>query len=149
MGMTSENVAEQFGVTRQQQDELSAASHAKAVQAWTNGWFKDEVVPIATVVKDKEGNEHSVVIDKDDGLRAGTTTEKLGKLRPAFKEVGTTTAGNSSQVSDGAAAVLLARRSTAKRLGLPILGKFVSFAVSGVPPSIMGIGMSRPRDSLS
>lgn len=140
MGITSENVAEQFGISRATQDALAAASHAKALAAQQNGWFKDEITPVSTVLKDKEGNEKAVIISQDDGVRAGTTAEKLGKLRPAFKEGGSTTAGNSSQVSDGAAAVLLMRRSTAKSLGLPILARFVSFAVSGVPPSVMGIG---------
>lgn len=140
MGITSENVAEQYGVTRAQQDELAALSHAKAVEAQANGWFKDEITPVSTILKDKDGNEKKVIISKDDGVRAGTTAEKLGKLRPAFKEGGSTTAGNSSQVSDGAAAVLLMRRSVAKHLGLPILGRFVDYAVCGVPPSVMGIG---------
>lgn len=140
MGITSENVAEQFGISRAKQDALAAASHAKALAAQQNGWFKDEITPVSTVIKDKEGNAKAVVISQDDGVRAGTTAEKLGKLRPAFKEGGSTTAGNSSQVSDGAAAVLLMRRSTAKQLGLPILARFVSFAVAGVPPSVMGIG---------
>ncbi|DAZ93020.1 TPA: hypothetical protein N0F65_009655 [Lagenidium giganteum] len=107
MGITSENVASQFGVTRAQQDTLAAASHAKAAEAQAKGWFDAEITPVPTIVKDKEGNEKEVTIAKDDGVRAGTTPEKLAKLRAAFKEGGTTTAGNSSQVSDGAAAVLL------------------------------------------
>lgn len=89
---------------------------------------------------DKEGNEKEVLISKDDGIRKETTLESLGKLRPAFKKDGSTTAGNSSQVSDGAAAVVLARRSTAAKLGMPILGRFVQYAVKGCPPEIMGIG---------
>lgn len=140
MGITSENVAEKFGVTRAQQDALAALSHEKAVRAQQNGWFRDEITAVSTVFVDKEGNDKAVVIAKDDGVRPGTTAESLGKLKPAFKKGGTTTAGNSSQVSDGAAAVLLMRRSVAKKFGLPILGKFLSFAVAGVPPSIMGIG---------
>jgi acetyl-CoA acyltransferase 1 len=140
MGVTSENVAEQFGVTRAQQDALAAASHAKVVTAQKNGWFRDEITPVSTKIVDKDGNEKSVIISQDDGVRAGTTVESLGKLKAVFKQGGTTTAGNSSQVSDGAAAVLLMRRSVAKKHGLPILGKFVSFAVAGVPPSVMGIG---------
>ncbi|OWZ21629.1 3-ketoacyl-CoA thiolase [Phytophthora megakarya] len=140
MGITSENVAEKYGISRTKQDELAALSHAKAAAAQTNGWFKDEITPVSTIIKDKDGNEKSVIISQDDGVRAGTTVEKLAKLRPAFKEGGSTTAGNSSQVSDGAAAVLLMRRSVAKNLGLPILGRFVSFAVAGVPPALMGIG---------
>jgi acetyl-CoA acyltransferase 1 len=140
MGITSENVAEKFGISRAQQDELAALSHAKAAAAQANGWFREEITPVSTVIKDKDGNEKSVVISQDDGIRVGTTAEKLAKLRPAFKEGGTTTAGNSSQVSDGAAAVLLMRRSVAKHMGLPILGRFVSYAVAGVPPALMGIG---------
>ena len=97
-------------------------------------------MPLKTKVMDKEGNEKEVVISKDDGIRKETTLESLGKLRPAFKKDGSTTAGNSSQVSDGAAAVVLARRSTAAKLGMPILGRFVQYAVKGCPPEIMGIG---------
>ncbi|KAL4093411.1 3-ketoacyl-CoA thiolase B, peroxisomal [Phytophthora ramorum] len=140
MGITSENVAEKFGISRAKQDELAALSHAKAAAAQANGWFKQEITPVATTIKDKDGNEKAVVISQDDGVRTGTTAEKLAKLRPAFKEGGSTTAGNSSQVSDGAAAVLLMRRSVAKKMGLPILGRFVSYAVTGVPPALMGIG---------
>ncbi|POM70615.1 3-ketoacyl-CoA thiolase A [Phytophthora palmivora] len=140
MGITSENVAEKYGISRTKQDELAALSHAKAAAAQANGWFKDEITPVSTILKDKDGNEKSVIISQDDGVRAGTTVEKLAKLRPAFKEGGSTTAGNSSQVSDGAAAVLLMRRSVAKSMGLPILGRFVSYAVAGVPPALMGIG---------
>ncbi|KUF93418.1 CCR4-NOT transcription complex subunit 3 [Phytophthora nicotianae] len=131
MGITSENVAEKYGISRTKQDELAALSHAKAAAAQANGWFKEEITPVSTVIKDKDGNEKSVIISQDDGVRAGTTVEKLAKLRPAFKEGGSTTAGNSSQVSDGAAAVLLMRRSVAKQMGLPILGRFVSYAVAG------------------
>ncbi|POM79995.1 3-ketoacyl-CoA thiolase A [Phytophthora palmivora] len=140
MGITSENVAEKYGISRTKQDDLAALSHAKAAAAQANGWFKDEITPVSTILKDKDGNEKSVIISQDDGVRAGTTVEKLAKLRPAFKEGGSTTAGNSSQVSDGAAAVLLMRRSVAKNMGLPILGRFVSYAVTGVPPALMGIG---------
>ncbi|KAG2522501.1 hypothetical protein BBO99_00005840 [Phytophthora kernoviae] len=140
MGITSENVAEKYGITRTKQDELAALSHEKAAAAQANGWFKEEITPVSTTIKDKDGNEKAVIISQDDGVRAGTTVEKLGKLRSAFKEGGSTTAGNSSQVSDGAAAVLLMRRSVAKKMGLPILGRFVSFAVAGVPPALMGIG---------
>ncbi|KAG1691890.1 3-ketoacyl-CoA thiolase B, peroxisomal [Phytophthora capsici] len=140
MGITSENVAEKYGITRAKQDELAALSHSKAAAAQANGWFKEEITPVSTIIKDKDGNEKSVIISQDDGVRAGTSVEKLAKLKPAFKEGGSTTAGNSSQVSDGAAAVLLMRRSVAKQMGLPILGRFVSFAVAGVPPALMGIG---------
>jgi acetyl-CoA acyltransferase 1 len=140
MGMTSENVAEKYGISRLKQDQLAAASHANALRAQQNGWFSSEIIPISVTIKDKEGNEKTILVTKDEGIRPDTTTEKLAKLRPAFKDGGTTTAGNSSQVSDGAAAVLLMRRSVAKKFGLPILARFVSYAVEGVPPSIMGIG---------
>ncbi|KAF1784383.1 Thiolase, C-terminal [Phytophthora cactorum] len=141
MGITSENVAEKYGISRTKQDELAALSHAKAAAAQANGWFKEEITPVSTNIKDKDGNEKSVIISQDDGVRAGTTVEKLAKLRPAFKEGGSTTAGNSSQVSDGAAAVLLMRRSVAKKMGLPILGRFVSFAV----PALQKAGLSQDQ----
>ncbi|KAJ7594240.1 Thiolase, N-terminal domain-containing protein [Mycena floridula] len=132
MGITSENVAADFGITRLQQDQFSADSTAKASAAQKAGYFKSEIVPM----KLADGR----VIDSDDGIRAGTTVEVLSKLKPAFSDEGSTTAGNASQVTDGAAAVLLARRSKAKELGLPIIGKFGAFAIAGVPPRIMGIG---------
>ncbi|KAI9916715.1 hypothetical protein PsorP6_018032 [Peronosclerospora sorghi] len=140
MGMTSENVAHAFGISRLEQDHFAARSHAKAAAAQAKGWFTDEITSVSTTVKDKEGQEKVVCISQDDGIRADTTVDQLGKLRPAFKDGGSTTAGNSSQVSDGAAAVLLMRRSVAKSMGLSILGRLVSYAVVGVPPSLMGIG---------
>lgn len=136
MGITSENVAKKHNVSRQKQDAFAANSFAKAVKAQKEGWFKSEIVPIK--YQDDEGNEKTV--DKDDGIREGVTAESLGKLKPAFDKNGYTTAGNASQVSDGAAAVLLARRSVAKKLGLPILGKYVTTGVVGCPPNIMGVG---------
>lgn len=140
MGITSENVAEQFGVSREKQDRMAEISHAKAAKAQQQGWFDAEIVPVTTKVKDKDGNEKTVVIAKDEGIRPGTNMEILSKLKPAFKQNGSTTAGNSSQTSDGAAAVILARRSYARKNNLPILGVFRSFAVVGVPPEVMGIG---------
>jgi len=139
MGITSENVAERFGVTREQQDKLAADSHKKAAAAQKAGKFDAEIVPVTVTVK-KGDQETKVTVSKDEGVRAETTPEGLAKLKAAFKQGGTTTAGNSSQVSDGAAAVLAAKRSVAKKLGLPILGTFRSFAVVGVPPDIMGVG---------
>jgi acetyl-CoA acyltransferase 1 len=139
MGVTSENVVSEFGISRKDQDSLAVASNAKALQAQKEGRFKEEIIPVKTILKDKDGKEKEVTVDKDDGPRA-TTLEDLAKLKPAFKKDGTTTAGNSSQVSDGAAAVVLARRSVAKKLGLKVIGSFRSFAVKGVPPHIMGIG---------
>ncbi|CAO1631415.1 unnamed protein product [Parajaminaea phylloscopi] len=136
MGITSENVAKKYNVNRQKQDKFAADSFAKAVKAQKSGWFKSEIVPIKYT--DDDGNEKTV--DSDDGIREGVTAESLGKLKPAFDKDGFTTAGNASQVSDGAGAVLLARRSVAKKHGLPIIGKWVTGAVVGVPPNIMGIG---------
>ncbi|KAI9205149.1 Thiolase, N-terminal domain-containing protein [Polychytrium aggregatum] len=131
MGITSENVAEQFKVTRVEQDAFALRSHTLAANAQKQGLFNDEIVPVTL--------PDGTVVTKDDGIRA-TTAETLAKLRPAFKPNGSSTAGNSSQVTDGAAAVLLARRSAAERLGLPILGRWLGFSVVGVPVKIMGIG---------
>jgi acetyl-CoA acyltransferase 1 len=140
MGITSENVAEKYGVSKEKQNMLAAQSHAKALAAQKQGLFESEIVPVTTKVLDKEGKESTVTVKTDEGPREGTTMEGLMKLNPAFKPGGSTTAGNSSQVSDGAAMVLLARRSEAKKLGLPILARMRSFAVVGVDPSLMGIG---------
>jgi len=140
MGITSENVAEKWNISREKQDMFAARSHEKALAAQKAGLFDSEIVPVEATVKDKEGNETKVVVKADEGPRAGTTAEGLSKLKPAFKLGGSTTAGNSSQVSDGGALVLLARRSTAKAMNLPILARFRSFAVTGVDPKVMGIG---------
>merc|ERR1712039_740570 len=140
MGITSENVAEKWNISRETQDTMAVESHAKALAAQKGGLFAEEIVPIKAIVKDAEGKEFEVVVKGDEGPRAGTTVEGLGKLKPAFKPGGSTTAGNASQVSDGAALVLLARRSSAVALGLPILGRMRSYAVVGVEPSLMGIG---------
>jgi len=139
MGQTSELIAEKFGISRLDQDTMAVDSHAKALRAQAEGRFK-EIIPVTTTIVDKEGKESTITVTKDDGPRKGTTVEKLAKLRAAFKKGGTTTAGNSSQVSDGAAAVLVMKRSTAIKMNMPILGSFVSFNVSGCPPEIMGIG---------
>ncbi|KAM6169458.1 3-ketoacyl-CoA thiolase, peroxisomal isoform 2-T2 [Rhynchocyon petersi] len=140
MGITSENVAERFGISREKQDRFALASQQKAARAQSKGCFQAEIVPVTTTVHDDKGNERRITVAQDEGIRGTTTMEGLAKLKPAFKEGGTTTAGNSSQVSDGAAAILLARRSKAEELGLPILGVLRSYAVVGVPPDIMGIG---------
>ncbi|XP_068837819.1 3-ketoacyl-CoA thiolase, peroxisomal isoform X2 [Capricornis sumatraensis] len=140
MGITSENVAERFGISREKQDTFALASQQKAARAQSQGCFQAEIVPVTTTVRDDKGTEQSVTVAQDEGIRSSTTMEGLAKLKPAFKEGGSTTAGNSSQVSDGAAAILLARRSKAEELGLPILGVLRSYAVVGVPPDIMGIG---------
>lgn len=125
-----ENVATEYGITRAQQDAFAASSHLKALAAQSSGHFVSEIAPVTL--------PDGTVVSLDDGMRAGTTTEGLGKLKPVFKADGSTTAGNASQLTDGAAAVLLVRRSKAEQLGLPILGKFVAFAAAGVPPRVMG-----------
>lgn len=141
MGITSENVAERFGVTRQEQDLAAVESHRRAAAATASGKFKDEIIPVNTKIVDpKTGVEKPVTISVDDGIRPNTSIADLAKLKPAFKKDGTTTAGNASQVSDGAGAVLLMKRSLAMQKGLPILGVFRSFAAVGVDPAVMGIG---------
>ncbi len=140
MGLTSENVCEKYGLKREALDQFALASHQKAARAQKEGWTRDEICPIKTTLKDKEGNSKDVTLTQDDGIRKDANIELLRKLKPAFKKGGLTTAGNSSQVTDGAAAVLVCRRSKAKELGLTPIGRFVSYAVAGVPPEIMGIG---------
>lgn len=140
MGITSENVAREHHISREAQDRMAVESHAKAVAAQKEGKFDEELVPVITAVKDKAGKETQVTVKVDEGPRPGTTLAGLSKLKPSFKPGGTTTAGNSSQVSDGAALVLLARRSSATSAGLPILAKLRSFAAVGVDPKVMGVG---------
>ncbi|CAD7701052.1 unnamed protein product [Ostreobium quekettii] len=141
MGIMSENVAQRFGVSRTQQDLFSAESHRKAVAAQRAGKFMDEIVPIATKVKHpKTGKLVDVVVSEDDGIRPDTSTAVLAKLPPAFKEGGTTTAGNSSQITDGASAALLMTRREALQRRLPVMGIFRSFVAVGVDPAINGIG---------
>uniref|UniRef100_A0A2N9F4Z6 acetyl-CoA C-acyltransferase n=1 Tax=Fagus sylvatica TaxID=28930 RepID=A0A2N9F4Z6_FAGSY len=141
MGMTSENVAQRYGVTRQEQDQAAVESHRRAAAASASGKFKDEIIPVSTkVVNPKTGEEMPVTISVDDGIRPNANLTDLAKLRPAFKKDGTTTAGNASQVSDGAGAVLLMKRSLAMQKGLPILGVFRSFTAVGVDPAVMGVG---------
>ncbi|GAV52716.1 hypothetical protein ZYGR_0AG07070 [Zygosaccharomyces rouxii] len=133
MGITNENVSSNFTISRQMQDEYAANSYNKAERAVEQGLFKEEILPLRL----PDGR----VIATDEGPRKGVTSQSLGKLRPAFiKDKGTTTAGNSSQISDGVAGALLTRRSVAEKLGLPILGKYVAFQSVGVPPEIMGVG---------
>ncbi|OMH83696.1 3-ketoacyl-CoA thiolase A, peroxisomal, partial [Zancudomyces culisetae] len=126
--------------SRQKQDQFALRSHQKASYAQKNGLFKEEILPVKTKVKDAKGNVLEVIVSEDDGIRHDATLQSLGSLKPAFKPDGASTAGNSSQVSDGAAAVLLMKRKKATELGLPIIGKFITSAVVGVPPSIMGVG---------
>ncbi|XP_033836819.1 3-ketoacyl-CoA thiolase, peroxisomal [Periophthalmus magnuspinnatus] len=140
MGITSENVAQEFGISREKQDEFALRSHQRAARAQSRGLFKEEIVPVQTQVLDGSGSETRVLVSEDEGIRPSTTMEGLSRLRPAFSPEGSTTAGNSSQVSDGAAALLLGRRSSVVALGLPVLGVLRSSAVVGVPPHLMGIG---------
>jgi len=158
MGITSENVASDFGISRELQDKFAAESFQKAAAAQKAGKFKDEIVPLKVKITDPKTEKVSeIVVDMDDGIRDGVTAESLSKLKPAFSKNGSTHAGkffvyrsgsfslnrctgNASQISDGAAAVVLTRRSVAKRLGLLIVGKYVASAVVGVPPRIMGVG---------
>jgi len=136
MGETAENLAEQYGITREQQDEFAAASQQKAEQATANGVFREEIVPIE--VPDKKGRR---VVDTDEHPRAGTTAESLGKLRAAFRrEGGTVTAGNASGVNDGAAAIIVMSSTVARDRGLDSFGTVESHASVGVEPTIMGIG---------
>ncbi|CEO58875.1 Putative 3-ketoacyl-CoA thiolase [Penicillium brasilianum] len=142
MGQTSENVGKDFGISREQQDRYAAESFRRAEAAQKAGWFDDEIAPISVKVKDpKTGEIHQVTVTRDDGIRPGTTFESLSKIRPAFPQFGDkSTGGNSSQVTDGAASVLLMRRSKAIELNQPILAKFCGATVAGVPPRVMGIG---------
>ncbi len=136
MGETAENVAEKYRITREEQDAFALQSHQRAVAAMQAGRFKDEIVPVP--VPQRKGDP--VVVDTDEGPRPDTSLEKLAKLKPAFRERGTVTAGNASQVNDGAAALLLASREKARELGLQPMARIVATAVAGVHPSYMGIG---------
>lgn len=141
MGVLSENMAKDLNITREKQDAFAASSYAKAAKAQAEGLFDNEITPLTVKFEDpKTGEVRDLTVSKDDGIRPGVTAESLGKLRPAFAKDGSIHAGNASQVSDGAAAVLFMRRDTAERLGQPILGKFVSAAVVGVKPLLMGQG---------
>jgi acetyl-CoA C-acetyltransferase len=135
MGVTAENIAAQYGITRAQQDEFAAASQQKTQAAVAAGKFKDEIAPITLKVKKEE-----VVVDKDEFPRDGVTAEGLSKLRPAFKADGTVTAGNASGINDGAAVVLLMRLSEAKKRGLKPFAQIASWATAGVDPAVMGTG---------
>jgi acetyl-CoA C-acetyltransferase len=146
MGLTAENVAERCRVTREQQDEWAVISQSRAVEARDSGHFDKEIVPVTVPAHkdvDKEGNEIDVpetVASKDDGPRPGTTMEVLGKLKPAFKEDGTVTAGNSCPLNDGAAAVLVMSEEKAKALGLTPKARIVASTVAAIRPEIMGLG---------
>ncbi|HEX9530746.1 MAG TPA: acetyl-CoA C-acyltransferase, partial [Acidimicrobiales bacterium] len=132
MGLTAENVAEKFGVSRERMDELALISQNRAVAAQENGFFEREITPVTT--------PDGTVVAKDDGPRPGTTLEQLAQLQPAFKRDGTVTAGNSCPLNDGAAAVLVMSADRAADLGLRPLARVVASAVSGLAPEIMGVG---------
>ena len=142
MGITADNVAKRFDVSRADQDAFSYESHQRALKAIADGKFKDEIVPVETRVFDGK-KWHNVTVDTDEGPRADTTIEALGRLRPAFSATGSVTAGNSSQMSDGAAAVLIMDLEKAKERGLPVLGILKNYQVVGVDPAIMGIGPAK------
>ena len=136
MGITAENLAEKYAITREQQDAFAAASQEKAIDAVDTGRFRDEITPIE--IPQRKGDP--VVVDTDEQPRAGTTADALAKLKPAFRKDGTVTAGNASTINDGAAVLLLASADKAKALGLPVLAWVKSWASAGVDPAIMGIG---------
>lgn len=142
MGVLSEKMAKDRNITRADQDAFAASSYQKALAAQQSGKFKDEISPLHNVKFEDPKTETTsyVTVDHDDGIRPGITTESLSKIRPAFAKDGSIHAGNASQISDGAAAVLLMKRSTAHRLQQPILGKFICSTVVGVKPLLMGIG---------
>ncbi|MBO9367462.1 MAG: thiolase family protein [Chloroflexi bacterium] len=143
MGLTAENVAAKYNISREDQDAFALRSNQRAVKALTSGLFDAEIVPVEVEVKEFVEGEvitRRFTVSRDEGPRADTSMEALAKLKPAFKEGGTVTAGNSSQMSDGAAAVLLMSAKRAQELGLRPLARFVAFAVGGVEPDLMGIG---------
>lgn len=143
MGHTAEEVARKYGISREDQDAFAVRSHEKAGRAIAEGRFLEEIVPVDVTFRHIEGltvEEEQVTFAMDEGVRHGTSMEGLAKLRPAFSAAGSVTAGNASQTSDGAAAVMVMERERAEALGLTPLAKFRSFAVAGVPPEIMGIG---------
>jgi acetyl-CoA acyltransferase len=144
MGITAENVAERFNVTREEQDVFAAESQRRALAAIQNGTFADEIVPVEIVHRspgpDGTVVETTTLATTDEGVRPGSTVEVLSKLKPVFKKGGTVTAGNSSQTSDGAAAVIVMSAGKAESLGLEPLARFVAFAAAGCDPAVMGIG---------
>ncbi len=151
MGLTAENLARKYGITREQSDEFSLASHQKALAAIAAGKFKEEIVPVEVSYKFMEAGANggsngtkpksvNLTFDTDEGPRADTSLEALGRLKPAFHARGTVTAGNSSQMSDGAAASVVMSAERARALGLKPLARFIAFATAGCPPEEMGVG---------
>ena len=144
MGLTAEEVYKQYQISREEQDAFSYKSHQNAIKAQNEGKFTDEIVPLdvetTTLGSDSKPKTIKTVFAKDEGPRADTSVEALGKLKPVFHVTGTVTAGNSSQTSDGAACAIVMSASKARELGLKPMARFVSFAVGGVPPEVMGVG---------
>jgi acetyl-CoA acyltransferase len=143
MGLTAEEVARRYGVARAEQDEFALRSHQNAAAAIDAGRFDDEIVPLTIEVTSFDGIQaisRSITLQTDEGVRRDTSLDALSRLRPVFAANGTVTAGNASQTSDGAAAVVMMSAAKAAALGLQPLGRFVSYAVAGVPPEVMGIG---------
>ncbi|MEP1304410.1 MAG: acetyl-CoA C-acyltransferase [Balneola sp.] len=144
MGLTAENVANKYGVNREDQDAFAYQSHQRAISAWENGKFDSQITPIEVVEKkisaDGEIIEEKFTFKQDEGPRADTSKEVLAKLRAVFKAGGSVTAGNSSQMNDAAAGVIVMSREKVKELGLTPIARYVGFAVAGVPPELMGIG---------
>ncbi len=144
MGLTAENVSDKYGVSREDQDAFSLTSHQRALAAVEAGVFDPEIVPLTVEIVEPGSNgdtrTRTSVFKRDEGPRADTSLEALAKLRSVFKQGGTVTAGNSCQMSDGAAGVVIMSRAKAEAIGLKPLARFISFAVGGVPPEIMGIG---------
>ena len=143
MGLTAEEVQRKYGISREDSDQFSFRSHQNALRAQAEGKFDEEIVPVqvdSTILSNGSPHHNTATFQKDEGPRADTSVEALAKLKPVFQADGTVTAGNSSQMSDGAAAALVMSEKKAKELGLKPMARFVSFAVAGVPPEIMGIG---------
>jgi acetyl-CoA acyltransferase len=150
MGLTAENVAKQWKVSREDQDAFSLESHRKAIAAQQAGQFRDETTPVEIIERFPNLSTGQIdiktrTVDTDEGARADSTLEALAKLRPVFAAKGSVTAGNSSQTSDGAGALILVSEKILKQFNLTPLARFVSFAVRGVPPEIMGIG---PKEAI-
>jgi len=135
MGVTAENVAAKFGISRETQDEFSVESHRRAANAIKSGWFKAQILPIE--IKDRKGTK---IFDTDEHVRAETTMDSLGKLKPVFKKDGSVTPGNASGINDGAAAVVLMERKLAEKRGLKPMARLVAYGHAGVEPSLMGLG---------
>ncbi len=144
MGLTAENVADRYGVSREDQDAFAYRSHMRAIKAWDESYFEEQITPIEVkekmVTADGDTEEQSFTFEVDEGPRRDTSEEVLSKLRPVFKQGGSVTAGNSSQMNDAAAAVIVMSKEKAEELGLEPMARYIGFSVAGVPPEIMGIG---------